>query len=171
MLSPRRTSSKWNPWPVAITSFFAVAISSAVAFVVFCSFNDSDLVAQDYYEQELRYQAQMERLERARVLQNPASVAYDSDQRQITVNVPQGKSGAEVSATLTFYRPSAASLDRQISLDLDDSGMQVIDASNLAPGQWKLKLLWSFEGEQYLLEQNIVAASTVASGASLQPGS
>ena len=46
--------SRFNPWPVTIIVFFSVAICAAVGFVIFCTRQKVDLVAADYYDQEVR---------------------------------------------------------------------------------------------------------------------
>jgi hypothetical protein len=83
---------RWNPWPVSIIVFFTVALLSCGAMIVFCNRHPADLVAADYYEQEVRYQGQIERLQRAQQRGQLASVAYDPAQRQITVSLPPNQS-------------------------------------------------------------------------------
>src|SRR5215471_8865308 len=85
---PDQPKRSFNPWPVSIIAFFAVAICCAVGFVIFCSRQTTDLVAADYYEQEVRYQDQLDRVHRAASLQAPATVDYDNAVRRITISLP-----------------------------------------------------------------------------------
>jgi nitrogen fixation protein FixH len=151
-----RPNYRFNPWPVSIIAFFSVAIVSCLGFVIFCSFNGSELVASDYYEQEIAYQHQMESLERTRALPEPPTITYDFQSQQILLKLPATQQGAKISGSITLYRPSAAALDREKPLELDSHGRQSIDASTLAPGRWTIKVNWTLNGLRYAFEQNIV---------------
>lgn len=148
-------SVRWNPWPVSIIAFFTVAIVGCVVFVVFCNLHPTDLVAKDYYEQELRFQGQLDRMNRANALAGQASVLYTADRKQITVSIPgvQGSSG--VVGKVELYRPSSAGLDRMVALEVDGEGHQVIDATKLAPGLWNVKVTWVAGGQDYFINQRI----------------
>ncbi len=72
-------------WPLAIIGFFAAAILGFVGFIVFCQFNKSELVASDYYEQEIRYQAELDRLSRAQPLGDRISATFRASTRRLSV--------------------------------------------------------------------------------------
>ncbi|HWH70817.1 MAG TPA: FixH family protein [Candidatus Sulfotelmatobacter sp.] len=152
-------SSRWNPWPVSIIAFFAVAIAGCVSFVIFCSRHPADLVAADYYEQEMRYQGQLDRMQRAQRLDRAASVAYDAASKLITVSVPQGGKASELAGTIQLYRPSTAGLDRQLKFAPNANGVQTIDASGLQPGLWKIRVSWTTDNQEYLIDQRVVIGS------------
>jgi nitrogen fixation protein FixH len=145
---------RWNPWPVSIVAFFTLAIIGCVSFVAFCSLHPSELVAPDYYEQELRFQARMDSKEHARQLGSQASVTYDPLARVIRVSVP----GPPLNplGTIQLYRPSAAGLDRQLPLKLDRAGRQDIGAAALEPGPWKVRVSWHAGGRDYFLDERVV---------------
>lgn len=145
----------WNPWPVSIIAFFALAISGVITFVIFCNAHPTELVARDYYEQELRYQAQMERQRRANLLTEGASVGYDPDRRVVTVALPKDHRPEGTAGDIHLYRPSAAGLDRRLKIQLNPEGKQEIDAASLAPGLWKVKVLWTAGGQDYFIDQKV----------------
>ncbi len=146
----------WNPWPVCLIAFFSVAILSCASFIAFCSLHPSDLVAPDYYEQEMRYQAQMSRIDNARELAPSASVHYDASSKSIIVSLPILALGSHPSGTILLYRPSASSLDRKLDLTLDQGGVQRIDARSLAPGLWKVRVAWTAEDKSFYVDQAVV---------------
>src|SRR5947207_839195 len=68
-LMPKRstmTKPRRNPWPIAIIAYFAVFISFIVTFIVWASHQRVDLVRADYYEAEIKFQQQIDRVERSR---------------------------------------------------------------------------------------------------------
>jgi hypothetical protein len=152
---------KRNLWPISIVGFFALAIAGAVAFVMFCNLHPTDLVAADYYEQEVRYQQEMERVQRTQRLAEPANVSYLPEQRLIRVSVPAAHAGADLSGVIHLYRPSDATLDKLLKMATDAKGQQDIDARGLEPGLWKVKVQWQAGGEDYVLDQKVIVPGKV----------
>ena len=145
-----------NPWPVGIVAFFAAAICGAVIFVIFCSRNRVDLVTADYYEQEVRYQDQLDRAQRASSLQAPAKINYDTASQLITVLLPAEHLSPELKGWIQLYRPSAASMDQKLALQVNASGAQMIDARSLSDGLWRVRVSWNLNGEDYYCDEKVV---------------
>jgi hypothetical protein len=163
MPTPQQTTVKWNPWPACLITFFSVAILSCAGFVAFCSLHPSELVTPDYYEQEMRYQAQMSRMDNARRLEIEPSVSYDPAARTINFSLAAaGLEGSRPSGTIHLYRPSAAELDQKHRLALDERGLQRIDARPLAPGLWKVRVSWTVDRKEYHLDRPVVIPGPAA---------
>jgi hypothetical protein len=152
-------STRWNPWPVAIIAFFVVAVISAVSFVVFCNRNPADLIASDYYDQEIRFQGQIDRVERTQIAAPGATVHYDASNNAITITLPPEHASAQPTGNIDLYRPSALAQDQHLKLAISAAGQQQIDASKLAGGLWKVRVHWSAAGKDYFLDQKIVVTS------------
>jgi nitrogen fixation protein FixH len=148
---PRR----WDPWPISIIGFFAVAIIGCLSLVVFCSRHPAELVASDYYEQEIHYQGQMDGKQRAQQQGQEVALGYDAATRMITVSLPSAQSHSNVTGTIHLYRPSSVSLDRRIKFDPSPDGVQTIDAASLQPGLWKVRFSWTVNDEDYFTEQQL----------------
>jgi len=148
-------SGKWNPWPVAIILFFVVAFIGCGTFVAFCSRHPADLVSADYYEQEVRYQGQIDRLQHVQQAASLASVVYDTNRQRITISLPPGIS-VPSTGTIQLYRPSSMKLDRELKLASDATGLQTIDATNLQPGLWKVRVSWKTADQEYFIDQKVV---------------
>jgi hypothetical protein len=144
---------KWNPWPVCLIGFFTLAILGCAGFVVFCVSNPTELVATDYYEQEIRHQSQMERAGRGTELGSLASLEYDAGRRVIALSLPVTHAGA--SGHIHLYRPNDAALDRTIELKLDEHGRQQVDAAALRAGRWNVRVTWSAAGKDYSLDRKL----------------
>ena len=148
--------SPWNPWPVSIIAFFVVALIGCGTFVAYCNRHPADLVAADYYEQEVRYQAQIVRLQRAEQQTDVASITYDPARKCIRLSLPPNFSPSQATGTIQLYRPSAIKLDRQIKLATDSQGVQSIDAAGLAVGLWKVRVSWTVAQQDYFMDQKLV---------------
>ena len=158
-----RTESAFNPWPYAIVGFFVFAIVAAVAWVVFCLGHGTDLVAADYYEQEIEYQAQLDRIGRGRELGERAGIVHDALASTLRIRIPREHVESGASGMIHLYRPSAAGLDRHIRLEPDGAGEQQLDVVGLAPGLWEVRVRWTVEDEDFaLMEKVTIGAGRVA---------
>jgi hypothetical protein len=113
-------------------------------------------VADNYYEQELRYQSQIDGMRNARSETEQATVAYDPRNKEIVVSIPSPSTTVARSGMVQLYRPSSLKLDRQYELQTDSRGLQRIDAAALAPGLWKVRVSWRIQDRDYLIDQRLV---------------
>ena len=148
-----------NLWPIGIIVVCALFVAGTATLIVVACSQNTDLVSPDYYEQELRFQGQIDRIQRTRSSAAQASVAYDAAAQSITVSLPPNQVRPPVTGRIELYRPSAAGLDRAVNLEPDACGIQRLDATSLAPGLWKVRVSWTAEKESYYLEQKVVVAS------------
>ena len=138
-------------WPVSITAFFILAVIFLGSYVVWAMHQREDLVSENYYEQEVRYQQQLDSLNRTHAAAPQAQVAYEPALRQIVVRLPAAATGR-----IQLYRPSDARLDRTVPVALEADGTQRIDARELATGLWKISVRWTAGGQDYVLQQPLV---------------
>ncbi len=144
---------KRNPWPYAIVAYFIVFIAGIVVWVSFALRNDQQLVRKDYYEQELKFQTDIDGQSRAANV--TVSVNYDSIKQTVTVALP----APAATGSIYFYRPSNAKLDREITLALNN-GSQLIDVGAFESGLWKIRVTWTAEGAEFRHNTTIVLAPT-----------
>jgi nitrogen fixation protein FixH len=148
-----------NLWPLGIIVTFALFFTGTVGLVVMAFSQKVDLVSPDYYEQEIKFQGRIDRVERTRNAATQGSVAYDAGGKCITVSLPAAQAGHEISGRIELYRPSASDLDRSVKLAPDASGVQRVDAAGLSPGLWKVRVSWTVERQDYFLDQKVVVGS------------
>ena len=145
-----------NPWPFSIITFFVLAILGCGTMVVFCSRHPADLITANYYEEELHFQGQVERVNRTRHLAAQTSIVYDEAMKCLTIALPPEQTRQKVIGSIHLYRPSTAALDRTLKLEVDSTGTQRLDAATLLPGLWKVRVSWTVENQDYFTDQKIV---------------
>ena len=148
-----------NLWPLGIIVTFVLFFAGTVGLIVMACSQKVDLVSADYYEQELKFQGRIDRVERTQRTTTQAAVAYDLATHSITISLPAGQAGHEVSGRIELYRPSAADLDRAVKLAPDANGVQRLDAAGMVPGLWKVRLSWTVEHQDYFLDQKVVVGA------------
>ena len=154
-MSEPRAKSAFNPWPYSILGFFAVAIVAAVVWVVFCIGHGNDLVAADYYEQEVEYQRQIDRIERTRSLAGDASILYHAGMDRVEIRLPAVHATASPEGVIHFYRPDEAGLDETVRLEVDMEGVQQVDASRLKAGLWDVRVHWRIGGTEFFISDRL----------------
>lgn len=148
-------------WPLGITLAFVLFSSGIATCVVIACTHRSELVSDQYYDQEIKFQSRIDSQERARQLTTPATASYDPATRRLRVCFPAEHARQTVSGEIELYRPSAAGLDRRFKLDPDAHGMQLLDASSLRDGVWKVRVTWTVAGQEYYLEQRVVIGAPI----------
>jgi len=144
-----------NPWPLAIIAWFAVFIFVMAAWIVYALRQNLDLVRHDYYEEEVRYQQQLDCMNRTQPLRSELRIAYDPVRQSIMVALPSAHVfGAK--GSIRLYRPSDARLDHEVPLTLAADGTQHIDATHLRAGLWKVRVRWWLNNQEYFFDQSLV---------------
>ena len=136
-------------WGTGIALIYGVFASSTIGFVVFAMSQPVDLVSADYYQRALRADRQIEALANTRVLGEAFRVVPDVKGRALTLTLPTTPS--TVSGTVTLYRPSDASADRQVPLR-PVGGAQVVSLDGLQRGRWIAKVEWTADGAPFYYE-------------------
>ncbi len=138
-------------WKIVVVYGAFVVMTLSMAF--FFMRQKVDLVADDYYKQEIEYQGQMDKISNAKSLENPVDISYSMENRAITLIFPGEHIPKGIKGKIHFYRPSNADEDKEFEINLKDSGEQVIGVSSLSKGLWKLKISWTAGGEAYFDEK------------------
>ena len=150
------TLQKSSHWPIGIAVFYITFMVIVIAVVIFSTFHKVDLVTEDYYEQEIKYQDQIDRIARTNKLSRPVSWDYDKSQKQVTIKFPLEIDRRMVEGNILFFRPSDAEQDKVISLRLSEKNLQEISTQHLIPGLWKLKIFWKIDDQDFYTEGTLI---------------
>ncbi|ROL59344.1 hypothetical protein D9V86_10775 [Bacteroidetes/Chlorobi group bacterium ChocPot_Mid] len=143
---------KFN-WGWGIAVFYSAFVLFLIGNVVFSFFQRTDLVTENYYNDELAYQQTIHKAERAKRLEGNLNIVQGAS--TIAIQFPEEVKGKKIEGSVLLYRPSDASADRKIRLNVNDNNFQVIDSRQLAKGLWVMKIDW-FDGDStYYNEEKI----------------
>lgn len=151
------SKAKRNLWPVSIVAFFVVAIIFSAVFVTIAVRHRDDLVSVDYYEREVRFQKQLDTINRTQAVAAQAVVKFELKDQAIVIVLPETYT-AGATGNIHLYRPSDAQLDRDLPLALAADGTQRVGTQKLAEGLWKVRVNWSSNGQDYFLDQPVLVA-------------
>ena len=140
-------------WGTGIVITFIVFMAITLSTVVYLMNQDVDLVADNYYEKEIKYQQQIDKVERTSLLEEKPSIIYDGN--AVTIGFPSKLMNKELTGEIFCYRPSSPLLDFKVVMQLDENGKQIIPAEKLEKGYWRFMLDWKFDGKDYYNEEMI----------------
>ena len=139
-------------WKIAIV--LAIYMTGIISVVWYTMTLDVNLVAEDYYQQELVYEEQIDRMKNSEALENRPTVKFSSNRNYVVLTFP--KELSPENGLITFFRPSDFTQDRKFKLELDVENQQGFVTASLKPGLWRAKLLWEKDGKSYYEEFVIV---------------
>jgi hypothetical protein len=145
-----------NPWPYAIAGFFILFLAGVATILVIAARQNDSLVSKDYYEQEIRFQGQMDAIARAK--QAGAAIRFDAVAGKVFISLPAEQMKQKPAGKIVFYRASASELDREFPLEPQADGVQLLEVSPLAAGSWRVRVNWTAGGREFYLEEKIVLA-------------
>ena len=134
-------------------SFLLFAVGTFV-MVYIAMTTKVDLVTDDYYEKELRYQQQIDIMNNSNDLDEKVSVSFSDD--SIMVHYPDIGGWNAYRGTVSLFRPSDKSKDITVEVALDSSYRQAIRTEKMAAGLWRMKITWSVDGKEYYHEQPLI---------------
>jgi nitrogen fixation protein FixH len=139
-------------WKIAI--FMGIYMIGIISVVWYAMSVDVNLVAEDYYQQELAYEDQILRLKNTKSLAEKPAFSFSADKKYVVLAFPQGLNPD--SGKITLYRPSDFTQDRKFKLELDEANQQGFVTISFMPGLWKAKLQWQQGDKSYFQEFVIV---------------
>ena len=142
-------------WGWKIVVLYSGFVIMTLGMVFYFMGHKVDLVAEDYYKQEIEYQDQIDKITNAQSLKEQIGFEYLSSQRKVKLNFPSDHLVKGIDGTIHFYRPSDSDLDKQFAINPSSSGEQVIAIGSLKKGLWKLKISWTADDIPYYDEKTI----------------
>lgn len=137
-------------WGVRITILY-IGFVALIGTMVYLSMRQNvDLVATDYYQKELDYQQQLDRMNESKNLATQPEVRADAE--YLSVLFPGEFRNEKISGTLNFYRAADASRDFQVDIATDTSGMQQVPVEKFISGAYTVKISWNAAGKNYYNE-------------------
>jgi hypothetical protein len=108
-----------------------------------------ELVTENYYQAEINYQDRIDQESSALRLDRKV-ITYHSIDKNLVLDLPSGTNGK-----LQLFRPSDATLDREIAVTALDSNLTSVSLKDLKLGYWKVQLSWIEAGKNYYEEKKI----------------
>lgn len=136
-------------WGTKIALMYIGFVGLIITLITMSMRQDFQLVAPDYYQQELKYQEVIDASRNQAALSAPAKIV--AGEETITVSFPSEFKDEILKGTVSFYAPANAEWDQEFKLETTDNRM-VISRKNLRDTRYKIKLSWQAGGKDYYQE-------------------
>ena len=130
---------------------FGAMISYLVYRAVTTNF---ELVDNEYYKKELRYQQVIDASNRTNALSSP--IQLQQTDQTISLVLPTEMKNTTVEGEVYFYCAYDSRKDRRIALNTGAEGVQVINKALVETGSYIVKISWTNGGTNYYSEKSIL---------------
>ncbi len=137
-------------WGSKIAAAYLLFVTG-ILFLVFKANNENyDLVTENYYEEELKFQNVIDQKQRASALSALPQVGFKNG--EMVIQFPEEFAHKKVKGELYLYRPSDATKDIRKAFNIEGSVLKVT-VPTINPGLYDIKISWQVDGQSYFHEQ------------------
>lgn len=133
-------------------AFLYLSFATMIGVMVYKSVTQSvDLVAPNYYEQELKYQDKIDGINNLKA--ESKAIIITQGENSISFNflkemgVPKGH--------ILFFKPDNAASDIETEIKTDNEGVQTIETKDLTKGTYLVKIDWKIGDKKFFKEERI----------------
>lgn len=140
----------------------ALAMVAFIIFILSMIFffpngqENSELVANDYYQEELSYQEVIDAKHNAELLPKELQPEYVQNEEGIKVIFPDKTVDKNSEVKFHLYRIDNQRLDIKKTITLDVQNAFFIPKNILVTGGYVLKVYWQREGKKYQIDYELV---------------
>jgi len=142
-------------WGTAIVIAFGLFMTFILYFVFKVQSDskyDNELVVEEYYKQELKFENQMEKEQNASNMEEKLIITTSSE--GINITFPTNLDVTLVKGKVSLYRPSNQKLDFEVPISLSSPHL-LIPKSTLVDGRWDISIDWTYDGKEFLNKKTI----------------
>ncbi|HEX5001322.1 MAG TPA: FixH family protein [Bacteroidia bacterium] len=144
-------------WGYRVTLLY-IGFVGLISYLMYRSMHEKvDLVTDQYYSEELKYQTRIESKKRNNALQSPVTITLND--QAVTVHFPEDFKQKKLIGSIRLFRPSDSSLDRSYPIQPDAAFNQTILTSELKKGLYHLQIEYQLNGESYYAEKKLVVGA------------
>jgi hypothetical protein len=136
-------------WGKGIVIALTLFIGFISFLVVKIMSQDVDLVSEDYYKQEIDYEARIQKEQNG--LNNAAKIELIDQEAYVVVQLPDSSSLTNV--VLNLKRPNDKKLDK--SFKIEGTKTFMLPKSSLEKGKYELTIEYTINGEECLMKKVI----------------
>jgi hypothetical protein len=143
---------KFN-WGHGIILVIACSVIGFLSLVFITTRERIDMVTEDYYPKELKYDNQIEKQKNYNALSKKVQVSIDT---AFEISFPDNIADAySITGLVHIYRPSDKTLDVEEEIKLNEQYQMHIPLSKLKNGKYELIIEWQANGQPYLTNQDV----------------
>ncbi len=137
-----------------------VALGAFIVFILSMMFlfpngqKNSEMVTENYYEEELQYQDVIDAKNRADKLAEKPT--YKQDSKGITITFPKGYDNVNTKVKFVLNRTDDQNLDVKKEIVLDQNNSFTIPPQVIKMGNYTLMLMWTKDKTDYRMDYDVI---------------
>ena len=139
-------------WGFRIVLIYTVFVIGILTMVALAMHQKIELVSEDYYAKELKFQEQIDRSENG----GTVNIAAEIENKKVTLHFPEAFKNRIVKGTVLFFKPSDAARDLLFPILCDTQGIQEIQTDHFMKGMYRMKITFETSDKKYYQEKLIV---------------
>lgn len=140
-------------WGTKITIAMALFMTFIVTLVVRISMAKPELVADNYYEQEINFETKISAQRNLAKLAHTPEIYTANGNIFIDISKCIGNHKAE--GQVHVYRPNDASLDINIPINGNTDAPIIVPEKSLVQGVYSVQVSWEMNGKKYFSEERV----------------
>ncbi|MFZ5554332.1 MAG: FixH family protein [Bacteroidota bacterium] len=140
-------------WGTKIAVLYSGFVVMILSLVFLASGHKVELVTDNYYEQELKHQEKIDKIQRSNSLAHPLTV--DAENHRIEIGFPPEFHEEKISGTIHIYSPSDKKNDMEVSVNCGTGMKQTVPIEKLPPGLYHVQIDWKAGDVNYYNEKTI----------------
>ena len=140
-------------WGVSMMIVYVLFATMMIIFAIRTSHLKNDLVTENYYNEAVKYQEQIDENANASVATSKVGISYSNTSNSIELNIVGEQKS--IAGKLYFYKPDKASDDFEIDFKTDETGHQSIPLKNMAHGYWGVSANYAVSGKNCSEQEKI----------------
>jgi nitrogen fixation protein FixH len=143
-----------NSWGkgIVISIIIFLVITAVMVWIAFMQ--KVDLVANNYYEKELKYQERIDVMKNSSSLKGRILVSQNS--KSVDIQFPDSLDYNVIMGNIKFYRPSDSDKDFSLPVKLDEKGIMSVISDKISKGLWKIQINWTMKDKNYFNEESFM---------------
>lgn len=144
---------KWSTGIVIAIAAFITFIMVMVVTMVSDNAYNHDLVTDNYYQKELKYQDNIDATKNLHKLEYPLVIQKVSD--GVEVVFPKDLTPEKIKGKIFLYRPSNKALDSEIEINTNKHSLVISDEA-LVSGRWDIVIDFTYNNQKYFYKEQII---------------
>lgn len=143
-------------WGFGVVIAFVGFISFIMYFVITMTADEKysyDLVAEDYYNQELNFQKNIDATKNAKKLKE--NIKIERVKEGLKIIFPKEFNTQSITGKVFLYRPSNKQLDFEMPIAVSDSSYLLMPDKRLFDGRWNIIVDWVYKEKRFLFKKEI----------------
>lgn len=139
---------------VVIALFAFIVFILSMLFLFPNGQKNSEMVTDNYYEEELQYQDVIDAKKRADTLQEKPT--YSQDTNGINIHFPKDYNNTNTTVKFVLNRTDDQNLDIKKAVQLDANQSFTIPTRVLSKGGYTLRLMWTKDKTDYRMDYDVI---------------